>query len=136
MSRSGAAVRGVFLLTAAVMLANGLWMLADAFHWFRVIPAALEDTGAANGHFIRDVGLVYVVLGGALAWCMQAPAGRRAVFVIVALFMCGHALGHLAEIAVGMLPPRHLLIDLPLVLGPGLLFAVFLHPAAWRRLEP
>ncbi len=131
---AGMFFRSVFVLTAVTMVANGLWMLGDAFHWFRVLPVALEDTGSPNGHFIRDVGVVYLLMGGALAWVMQRPAERRAVFVLVALFMVLHALEHVAEILLGAMPPTRLLLDLPLVLAPGLLFGAFMHPAAWRRL--
>lgn len=130
----GRLLRVLFLLAAAMMAANGLWMLADAHGWFRTIPAGLADTGPVNGHFVRDVGLVYLLFGAALAWCMQEVATRRPVFVLIAMFMVGHALDHVAEILLGALPPRHWLLDLPLVLGPGILFGVFLHPGAWMHL--
>lgn len=126
----------VWLLRAsgAVMVANGLWMLGHAFHWFFTIPAALPDTGHANGHFIRDVGVAYLVLGAALAWSTLRLAERRAAYVCATAFVLGHALVHVAEILLGALPPSHWLIDLPLVLAPGALLGAFLHPAAWRWL--
>lgn len=127
-------LRLVFAVTGVVMIANGLWMLADAFHWFQTLPVELADTGTPNGHFIRDVGVVYLLFGGALLWVMLDPVARRSVFVLVALFMVLHALDHLLEILLGVMPARRLLLDLPLVLAPGLLFGVFLHPAAWGKL--
>ncbi len=36
-------------------LANGAWMLLHAWSWFQWIPG-VSDTGAANAHFIHDVG--------------------------------------------------------------------------------
>lgn len=124
----------VFRLTGVVMVLNGLWMLGHAFHWFATLPAGLADTGEPNGHFIRDVGLCYGIFGVALLWCCADLAARRAVFVMVAAFGVGHALGHVAEILTGALPHTHWLIDLPLVLLPGVLFAVFVPTPTWRWL--
>jgi hypothetical protein len=120
--------------TGVVMVANGLWMLAHAFHWFFNIPAGLPDTGDPNGHLIRDVGLAYIVFGAALVWSTFKLAERRAVYLCVTAFMLGHASVHVIEIMLGALPPSHWLIDLPLVLLPGALFAAFIHPSAWRWL--
>jgi hypothetical protein len=124
----------LFRLSGIAMVANGTWMLGSALHWFFGIPAGMPDTGHPNGHLIRDVGLAYLVFGVALIWCSYALAQRRAMFLAVSAFMIGHALGHVIEIATGRLPPSHWLLDLPLVLAPGALFAVFLLPAAWRWL--
>lgn len=124
----------IFRIASLVMIVNGIWMMAHAFHWFATIPAGLPDTGHPNGHLIRDVGLAYLIFGVATAWVTLRIAERRAVFLCAALFMLGHALGHVAEITLGLLPPSHWLIDLPLVLAPGALFAVFIYPPAWRWL--
>lgn len=123
-----------FRIAGIFMVVNGIWMVADAVHWFYNIPAGVTDSGQPNGHFIRDVGLVYMIFGVALTWCSFQLAERRAVFVCVAAFMIGHALDHLVEILMGVLPPSHWLLDLSPVLAPGLLFAVFLHPGAWSWL--
>jgi len=123
-----------FRIVGVVMVANGLWMLADALHWFYNIPAGVTDSGHPNGHFIRDVGLVYVIFGVASTWSSFALVERRPVFLCVAAFMIGHAVAHVAEILVGTLPPSHWLLDLPAVLAPGALFAVFVYPRAWRWL--
>lgn len=129
-----AAVGWVLRVTGLVMLGNGLWMLAHAFHWFWNIPAALPDTGVPNGHLIRDVGLAYIVFGAALAWSTFRLAERRAVYLCATAFVLGHALVHVAEILLGALPPSHWLIDLPLVLLPGVLLGAFIHTKAWRWL--
>lgn len=123
-----------FRIFGVVMVANGLWMVGGAFHWFYNVPAGVPDTGHPNGHLIRDVGLVYMIFGVASAWCSFGLAERRPVFLCVAAFMIGHAVDHVAEILVGALPPSHWLLDLPAVLAPGVLFAVFVHPGAWSWL--
>lgn len=121
----------ILRVAAVVMVGNGLWMMAHALHWFVTIPAALADTGHPNGHLIRDVGLAYVIFGAATVWATLDLAHRRAAFLCAALFMLGHALGHVAEILLGLLPASHWLIDLPLVLAPGVLFGVFIYRPAW-----
>jgi hypothetical protein len=123
-----------FRLTGVAMIANGIWMEVNAYHWFFTIPAGLPNTGEPNAHFIRDVGLAYLIFGTALAWCTFNFKNRRAVFVCVAAFMAGHALGHVVEISLGILPPSHWWLDLVPVLAPGLIFAVFLFPKPWRWL--
>ena len=125
----------VFRVGGAVMIANGTWMMLHAFNWFTTLPAGLADTGHANGHFIRDVGLCYVIFGVALLWCCKNLMERRAVFLMCAAFMAGHALGHVIEILTGALPHSHWLIDLPVVLLPGALFAAFVPNASWRWLS-
>lgn len=129
-----AAVIWIFRITAVVMMLNGLWMMGSAFHWFTNIPAGLPDTGPPNGHLIRDVGLCYLIFGAGAFWSCGALAARRIAFVGAALFSAGHALGHVVEMLVGALPHSHWLIDLPLVLAPGALFAFFALPAPWRWL--
>jgi hypothetical protein len=70
-----------FRLFGLLMLANGLWMVAGAFHWFYTVPAGLPDTGHPNGHLLRDVGLVYMIFGVASTWCSFQLRERRALSV-------------------------------------------------------
>lgn len=123
-----------FRIFGVIMVANGVWMVADAFHWFYTVPAGVTDSGHPNGHFIRDVGLAYMIFGVASTWCSFHLRERRPVFLCVAAFMIGHAADHVVEILVGALPSSHWLLDLPAVLAPGVLFAVFVHPKAWNWL--
>lgn len=124
----------MFRVLGTVMIANGGWMLAHAFHWFWNIPAGLPDTGEPNGHLVRDVGLAYIIFGAALVWSTFKLAERRAMFLCVTAFMLGHAAVHVIEILLGALPPSHWLIDLPLVLIPGILLGAFIYGKAWRWL--
>lgn len=124
--------RFAVIVIAVVSLVNSAWIFGSVPHWFAWIPG-VADTGAPNGHFVRDVGLIYGLFGAALIWVMRAPAQRHAVFVLAALFYLGHALGHVGEILSGALPARHWLLDLPLVFLPGLLLAWLALPAIWAR---
>ena len=49
-----------------LLAANGLFMLADPASWYAMVPG-VPETGPSNPHFVRDIGAVYVVAGGALA---------------------------------------------------------------------
>ena len=113
------------------MIGNGIWMVTRAIERFFHIPADMLATGEPNGHLIRDVGFAYIVFGAALNWCALQLQSRRPVFLTVSFFMVAHALGHVVEILVGLLPASHWWIDLPLVLFPGLLLGVLAIPRVW-----
>jgi len=118
-------------LIGIVMIANGLWMVARAIQWFFNIPADMPATGEPNGHLIRDVGFAYLVFGIALMWSAQRLQSRRPVLLMVSLFLTLHALGHVVEILIGLLPHSHWWIDLPLVFLPALFFLVLAIPKVW-----
>lgn len=48
--------------------------------------------------------------------------------ILGAVYLC------VAAFMLGALPPSHWLIDLPLVLLPGVLLGVFIHAKAWQWL--
>ena len=116
------------------MLGNGMWMVSRAIEWFFHIPVDMLATGEPNGHLIRDVGFAYLVFGFALSWCALQLKRRRAVFLMVSFFMVAHALGHIVEILIGLLPASHWWIDFPLVLFPGLILGVLAIPGVWASL--
>jgi hypothetical protein len=94
----------------------------------------MPATGEPNGHLIRDVGFAYIVFGFALNWCALQLEYRRPVFLMVSFFMVVHALGHVVEILIGLLPTTHWWIDFPLVLFPGLILGVLAIPRVWASL--
>ena len=127
-------VRSFVHIVGTAMMANGIWMVSRAMEWFFNIPADMQATGEPNGHLIRDVGFAYIVFGFALNWCAVQLDRRRPVFLMVAFFMVAHALGHVAEIMIGLLPPSHWWIDFPLVLLPGLSLGLLAIPGVWETL--
>jgi len=127
----------LFLQVAGLaMMGNGLWMVMGAIKWFFNIPADMPATGDPNGHLIRDVGFAYIVFGFALSWCALHLQNRRPVFLMVSFFMVAHALGHLFEILLGLLPASHWWIDFPLVFLPGLVFGALAIPRVWTMFVP
>jgi len=126
--------RAFLHIVGTAMIGNGIWMVSRAIEWFFHIPADMLATGEPNGHLIRDIGFAYIVFGLALNWCALQLACRRAMFLMVSLFMVAHALGHVFEILVGLLPASHWWIDFPLVLLPGLILGVLAIPRVWSSM--
>ena len=114
----------LFWILAVVNVANGLWMLATPGGWFTGVPAAVPDTGPLNPHFVRDVGVVYLVSGVGLAWCARNLDRALPVLVGITAFHVGHALTHVADILTGRLPASHWLIDTPGVFAPTILLVM------------
>jgi hypothetical protein len=118
-------------------LANGAWMLFFPFSWYTDLPAAVPHTGPYNAHFVRDLGVAFIVAGLGFGWCAIYPDRCRPVHLGLTAFFAGHALIHLADILTGRLPAAHWLIDAPGVFAPALLLIVLAVPSVRKRLgEP
>ena len=81
------------------LAANGLVMLGAPAAWYAAVPG-VDATGPFNAHFIRDIGVAYVLCGAALPWFAISPAARPAA-VIGAAFLALHAAVHLWDAAAG-----------------------------------
>jgi len=105
-------------------LGNGAAMLLDPQRWYASVPG-VTATGAFNQHFIRDIGLVYALCGAAfLAGALQ-PLHRTLLWTLPTLWLGGHALFHLWEVAVGIcgsdaIPRDFVGVTLPALAGAGL----------------
>lgn len=121
-------LKSLLNLFGASGIGNGLWMLLFAQNWYDNMPVAAHDTGPLNAHFVHDVGLVYVIAGLALLWCTNNLHKSLGVYIGVLLFYVGHALIHIVEILLGLLPPSHWWIDFPLVFVPAMTLIALLFP--------
>ena len=126
-------LKAVLNFFGAINVGNGLWMLFFVDSWFTTIPG-VHDTGPINRHFVHDVGLVYVLAGFALMWCAWQIRSSKYLYLAVMLFFAGHALIHVVEILVGLLPASHWLIDLPLIFVPSLML-ILLTPYVLKANE-
>jgi uncharacterized protein YjeT (DUF2065 family) len=70
------------------LAANGLTMLAVPMSWYTMVPGVV-DTGPFNLHFVRDIGVAYVVTGAALVWFAKRPTARSAVQTGAAFLVAG-----------------------------------------------
>jgi hypothetical protein len=121
----------IAVVLGIAMAANGIAMLGDPQAWYARVPGVIT-TGAFNQHFIRDIGLIYLLIGLAFAAGSFRPAGRLTLWLAATLWLAGHALFHLWEVAVGIcgtdaIPRDFLGVTVPALIGLGL--TMF----AWRR---
>jgi hypothetical protein len=91
-------MRILTLVLAALLAANGVYMFVDPPGWYAAVPG-VPDTGPLNHHFVRDIGIAYFTAGAALTWSAFGAGWRAAA--LAALFIGGHALLHLGELAMG-----------------------------------
>jgi hypothetical protein len=124
----------IYLVFSFLNLFNGAWMLLFPQSWYRDLPAAVPHTGPFNAHFVRDLGVAFLVAGVAFAWSARNIDRSYPVHIGLTIFFTGHALIHLVDIATGHLPTTHWLIDLPGVFLPALVMIVLAIPAVRRGL--
>src|SRR5690349_1974979 len=104
-----------FCLTIAALLglgalANGTFMLVAPADWYFAVPG-VTTTGPFNQHFLRDIGLVFLLVGGGLLLGAARAQYRVALWGAASLWLTGHALFHVWEVAVGICGPSALLRD-------------------------
>jgi hypothetical protein len=117
---------GAAILMGAAAAANGLFMLVSPEHWYFSVPG-VTTTGPFNQHFIRDIGLIFLLVGTAFLVGAAKPQYRVVLWAAPTLWLGGHALFHLWEVAVGICAPSAIARDfpavtLPAVIGAGLTF--------------
>ncbi len=102
------------------LAANGLFMLATPMSWYDTVPG-VPTTGPFNQHFLRDIGLIFVLLGGAMLFGVLRPAMRIVLWSAVTVWLAGHALFHIWEVLVGICAPSALARDFPAVSLPAII---------------
>jgi hypothetical protein len=111
---------GPAVLMGVAGAANGAFMLIAPDGWYVAAPG-VTTTGPYNQHFIRDIGLIFLLLSGALLLGVAQTAVRSLLWIATAVWLSGHALFHVWEVAVGICEPAALLRDFPAVTLPALL---------------
>tara|TARA_Y100001933_G_scaffold249371_2_gene284296 strand:- start:5958 stop:6374 length:417 start_codon:yes stop_codon:yes gene_type:complete len=115
--RPAAVVAGVM---AALLIGNGLAMLIAPEPWYWTVPGVAER-GPFNHHFVRDIGMAYLLVGGCFAAGIALPGQRLALWAVPTAWLAGHALFHVWEVAGGHMPPGALLEDFAGVMLPTLI---------------
>jgi hypothetical protein len=111
-------------IASIISLVNGAWMLFFPFSWYTDFPAAIPHTGPFNAHFIRDLGVVFILAGLGFGWCALHPHRSRLTHIVLTIFFVGHALIHVADLLTGRVPPTHWLVDAPTVFVPAILLTI------------
>ena len=110
---------------------NGLVMLAVPKTWFWSVDG-VPLTGGYNAHFVRDIGMVYVLTGAAMFVGLARPAQRALLWTAAAAWLMSHALFHLWEVAAGICGPEAIARDFLGVTLPGLIATGLALQAARR----
>ncbi|MEO8434926.1 MAG: hypothetical protein ABI596_08530, partial [Pyrinomonadaceae bacterium] len=100
-------LRLFYLISCVLSLVNGAWMLLFPQSWYTDFPAGIPHTGPFNSHFIRDLGVAFIVFAVAFAWCARNVNRSFPVHLGLTVFFIGHALIHVVDLEVGRLPHSH-----------------------------
>lgn len=131
----------VATLFGVALLCNGVSMLVSPEVWYVAVPG-VTTTGPFNQHFLRDIGLIFLFLGGAFLLGAARPDLRVIFWAAPTLWLSGHALFHFWEVAVGIcssavIPRDFPAVTLPAIIGLVLtLWAIIDSRAVSRQISP
>jgi hypothetical protein len=111
---------GLAVLLGIALGANGVFMLVSPEDWYFAVPG-VTDPGPFNQHFLRDNGLVFVLMGASFLVGAARPQHRVLLWAAPAIWLSGHALFHFWEVAVGICSPSVLPRDFPAVTLPAII---------------
>jgi hypothetical protein len=111
---------GVAVLFGVALGANGIFMLVAPESWYFAVPG-VTSTGPFNQHFLRDIGLIFLLLGGAFLVGAARPQVRILLWAAPTIWLFGHALFHFWEVAVGICSPSVIARDFPAVTLPAII---------------
>ncbi len=117
------------VLFGVAMAINGTFMTFDPHAWYTTVPG-VEERGPFHQHFIRDIGITYLVLGTAVLIGAARKQHRMVLWLVSTLWLAGHGLFHLWEATTGI-TGRHELTEelsgvfLPVLLGTALVIAEY-----------
>lgn len=120
-------VIGLSALLGMFLIANGVYMLVAPEPWYWAVPG-VPDRGPFNQHFIRDIGIVYLLMGIAFAVGIAREQLRTMLWMAASSWLLGHAIFHVWEVVVGICSPEALIQDF---VGVTLTALLALALAAW-----
>lgn len=112
--------RWISALLAGLLGANAAFMLARPLSWYDAVPG-VPLTGAFNPHFLRDIGMIYVVVAIGLAWFAWRPRQGWPAVVCGAAFLVLHATIHIGDASCSGNALSDLIRDFPGVFLPAIL---------------
>lgn len=110
----------ILALVALGALVFGAFMVWQPDSWYQAVPT-VRFTGPSNPHFIRDIGLAYLLTATVLGYAAIYPPGRWLAGVAGNLWLSAHGLFHIWEVANGFCTLENFWRDAPGVLGPPVL---------------
>ena len=88
-------------IAALFALFNGPFMLLDPFGWYQAV-GTVKFTGPPNQHFIRDIGIAFIMSGVMLSYAAWYPSGRWMAAFAGSLFLAAHGMLHIYEVLTGI----------------------------------
>ena len=113
-------IRIILIVEVLICEVNGLVMLIAPLTWYDTVPGVIQ-TGMFNQHFVRDIGLIYILLGLGFAFGAIRSSGRVEFWAAGSAWLTVHGLFHLWEVAVGICSSSALVRDFPGVTIPALI---------------
>ncbi|WP_284315884.1 hypothetical protein [Labrys miyagiensis] len=115
------AVYAMVSFNVILLTINGVVMIIVPYTWYELVPG-VTDTGFFNQHFVRDIGMIQVLLGLAFLFGMSMPSRRIDFWLAATVWLSAHALFHFWEVAVCISPvsaiPRDFVgVTLPALVG-------------------
>ena len=107
-------------IAALAALANGTFMLTAPFAWYDMV-GTVRATGPANGHFLRDIGIAYLVSGALLSYGAANLALRWGAALAGAAWLMLHGALHVWEVSKGICSATIFWQEAPGTLGLPLL---------------
>ena len=117
MIRTVPVLAGIF---GAGLAGNGILMLNAPEAWYFAV-AGVTTTGPFNQHFLRDIGLIFGLIGLSFVYGAVRSGSRVLLWSMGAIWLSGHALFHFWEVTVGICGPEVLPRDFPAVTLPALI---------------
>jgi len=122
-------VTGIAILLGLVTLANGVFMTVAPESWYWLVPG-VPDRGPFNQHFVRDIGINYMLIGAAFNYGAMYEKHRLLLWLMPTAWLVGHAIFHVWEVLVGICEPESLIVDfggvtVPALLAMGLIYASY-----------
>jgi len=111
---------GLAVVLGFAALANGLFMLASPRGWYFTVPG-VTMSGPFNQHFVRDIGLIFLLVSAGFLVGAWRPASRATLWAAATTWLVGHALFHVWQVAAGVSAPDALQRDFPAVTLPALI---------------
>jgi len=107
------------LILVIYLVSNGLTMVIAPLEWYHAVPG-VSHTGGFNAHFIRDIGFMFVLSGGGVAWRLVDATRGKAAALIASGFLLLHASYHLVEMIFTNQHGHFLGLDLVAIYLPAL----------------
>ncbi|WP_340676956.1 hypothetical protein [Paraglaciecola sp.] len=117
---------GFALVLGLAALASGSFMTFAPELWYWQITG-VSDRGPFNQHFVRDIGINYLLIGAAFVYGALDSKHRLILWLMPTAWLVSHAIFHFWEVFVGICGPQSLREDFAGVTLPALLALSLLY---------